>query len=530
MTSEQQIFNTAAPPQHADIHIIDANETYLFGSRGSLKTWLAGSLYILRRTFEMPRGSGVIVGLTFAHLMDNTLPPLQSFLTSRGFVDGEDYCLMKPPPAHWPKPYAGVVDPKYKNAWTWSNGFTWQLISLRRKASANAVSAQCAYMDEAKFLDQKQLEDEIFPIIRPIEISDPLFKNCSGYLSKFFSTDKRADPAKIQWLLKKRDKVDHVKVELVRSIQYHVNDLKEKLVDANKTAQLKLQREIYEDEERLRKLRSTLVYVAEINADDVRPILGDKWYKSKLRDSKEYDWKIIYLNQDPDRPGEAFYPAFDINKHVYTSDKDIDNNAPLIISLDYQHTVVPIPVSQIGQLPGKKTISLNYVDEIYTLHPLGLRDAVKLFCKKYEKHGLKYVYYVYDHTAIGGRLDTDEYYKIVIDELENNGWQVIEIYTGRAPGHYDKYVNTIDWMVNEKNENIDIRINIKCKKLIISISGAAAKTVGKETKKDKDNEREDVLDQSETTHFSDAFDMTNEAVLKLKMISEIMESIPFSFR
>jgi hypothetical protein len=96
------------------------------------------------------------------------------------------------------------------------------------------------------------------------------------------------------------------------------------------------------------------------------------------------------------------------------------------------------------------------------------------------------------------------------------------IYTAQAPEHYQKQADTKEWLKNEKGDVMDIRINLdRCKKLVISISGAEAVTTNGKTKKQKkyeDTVKYPNLDQSETTHFSDAFDMINHAVLKLKRI------------
>lgn len=532
MTSEHTIYHTKAPPQHADIHAIDAKDTYLFGSRGSLKTWLAVTLYILRRVYEMPRSTGAIVGISFEHMNDNTLPPVKSFLASRGFVEGIHFVVQKRPPDHWPKPYAGVLDPDYKHVITWCNGTNIQLISLNRKASANGVSAQWAVFDEVKFMNETELVDEIFPIVRPIEISDPLFKNCSGYLSKFFSTDKNADPAQINWLLKKRELVDHKKIDLVKAIQYHVFENKMKIANATKKEKDRLEKTIAQDELRLAKLRSNLVYVSEINAVDVKPILGDKWFQDKKRNTPlQRDWDTIYMNIDPLRPGEVFYPAWDANKHTYVMDDDVKTDEPLIISCDYQHTVSPIPIAQITTLPGRTRPSLNFVDSVYTLHPQGLSDAVTLFCNRYSSHGLKLVYYVYDHTAKGERVDAQPLYLIVKKKLEDHGWYVMPIDTGQAPRHYQKYTDSIEWMTNENDEHMDILVNkLRCPKMIKSIEDARATTVGKETKKDKKPETDKSLDQSETPHFSDAFDMITDAVLKQRLINSTPGYNHFAFR
>jgi hypothetical protein len=526
--AEKLIRSVTVPAEHARISLIDANETYLLGSRGSFKSSVGISQYNLRRVFEMPRSTGVGVGLSFNHLNDNTLPPFKAALLSWGLVEGVHFTIGSPPPKDWPKPYLGVVDKKYANIMSWYNGTSVQMISLMRKASANGVSAQFGFFDEVKFMDPKELEQEIFPIFRG---NEQYFKHCSGYLSKFFATDKEADPVHIKWLLKKRDLVNKKKVEVVLSLQVELNKLKLEYNSAGINKKQELKPQIFAIETRLAILRSSLVYVAEISADDVRPILGNKWYNDKRRNSSKQVWDVAYKNLDPDRPGESFYPAWDANVHTYDIEDDIDPARPFIIASDYQHTVAPIPISQIAKLPGQDKFSLDYVDEVYTLYPEGLRAAVKKFCDRHQHHPNKLVYYIYDHTAIGKRNDADEYCVIVKDELKKNGWRVIDTYTGQAPGHYQKYLDTIDWMENKNGEHMDIRINRRrCKKLVISITGAGAVTQSKETKKDKSLEQEKTLDQSETTHFSDAFDMTNDAVLKQKLIKPVIEKRTIAFR
>jgi hypothetical protein len=524
-------YEIGVPIQHAEIELIDAAETYLFGSRGSFKSSIGISLFIRRRVFEMPRSTGAGIGLSFAHLYENTMPPVKSFFLSKGFVEGVHFTVGSPPPKYWSKPYAGVLDKSYKNTMSWYNGTNLQFVSLHRKASANGLSAQWAFFDETKFMNKKELEDEIFPIIRPNEQSDKYFKHCSGYMSKFFCTDKNADPGKIKWLLKKRELVDQRKARVVRDLQIAVNDLKVEYNSAGKNRKDELKVLIHADEVRLATLRSNLIYVAEINADDVRPILGDKWYNDKKRNSTKRDWKIIYKNEDPDRPGEAFYPAYDPAVLEYDMEDDIDPGKPFIIGSDYQHTVSPIPISQLGVLPGSEQISHNYVDEVSTVYPEGLRAAVKLFCERHKSHPTKVVYYAYDHTAIGKENEADEPCKKVVDELQKHDWTVVETYLGQAAGHYDRYLDTIDWMENKNGDHIPIRINRRrCRYLMASIKGAAATTSGTETKKQKTDEKNKDLDQRETTHFSDAFDMINDGVHKQKLIQPVYERRPMGFR
>jgi hypothetical protein len=534
INNDQPIVDVILPAKHIEIQLTRANETYLFGSRGSLKTFRGIALYCVDCIYDMPRSTGIAVALSYEHFDKNTLAPLLGGFENLGYIQGKHFVVNKKPPEDWPKPLLGAGTDDYDRTITWHNGTVIKLISLARKAGSNAISAQWGFFDEAKFMDPDDL-NEIFPIFRGNE----QFSLSSRYLSKFFATDKLADPAEIEWLLKKRDLVDHIKVQDVQAVQCHVNILKARMFSDQSTLKEKkqLKRQIYEYEMLLNKERSDMVYVAEINCYDVLPILGEAWLKAAKRICRnEYTWSVAYENADPDRPAEVFYPGWDENKLCYDThgDEDILLSEAFIISLDYQHTVAPLPVAQISTLPGADRPSLNYVDYIYSLYPEGLRDAVKKFCKKYKNHSTKIVHYAYDHTAIGKRTDADEYCVIVIDELQLNGWEVMDAYTGQAAGHYQRYLDTKDWMEQKDPEELAIRIHrTRCAKMIKAISGAPAKTSAGKTEKDKKYENSSKypdLDQSTTTHVTDAFDMINDAVLKQKLIKASEERSSIGFR
>jgi len=81
-TVQENVSQVMAPPQHATMHLVDANETYLLASRASFKSSMGGGLFNLRRVFEMPRSTGVGVGISFNNLYENTVPPLKAFRLS----------------------------------------------------------------------------------------------------------------------------------------------------------------------------------------------------------------------------------------------------------------------------------------------------------------------------------------------------------------------------------------------------------------------------------------------------------------
>lgn len=531
---EQPIKKLILPLGILLIRLIRAAEMFLFAARGTFKTSRGIALYVVDMVYEMPRSTGVGVGLSFEHLGDNTIPPLLKALEEFGFRNGEHYVIGKRPPKEWPRPYGGILNDKYDHVMSWHNGTCIYMVSLVKKASANGISAQWGFFDEVKFMDEKELVDEIFPIFRGNEETKELFSSSSGYLSKFFATDKKADPVKIKWLLNKRKRVDQKRVDIVVTLQLHLNELKEKFQKSGINKKQAIRQEIFTIEKKLAALRQNMVYVAEVSAYDVVYAHGEAWLADKRRNSKQHEFAVTYENKDPDKPGESFYPDFNDAVHCYDIDNDIDAAKPFIFCSDYQHSIAPICVAQIGKLPGNDRNSLNYLNNLYAMPEYEvdqlteqerlqvvqgeLQEAVQLFCDTYRNHGNKRVYYVFDQTATGRRVNADKYFDMVKKILRKNKWKVIDVYTGEAPEHYMKHQDTREWLLENDDNDMPIRISKRCTKLIISITGSGATTKNGKTQKQKLDEKHLTLNQSETTHFSDVFDVINHAVLKLNRI------------
>lgn len=506
------------PLPHMLIRLVRANTTYFVANRGGFKTTRGIAPYVIDCVYEMPRSTGIIVSPSFEHLLDNTLNPLMNALNEFGFVEGEHYVVGVRPPEDWPRPYIAVIAKKFDHIISFHNGTCMVMVSMAKKGSVNGISAQWGVFDEAKLMNERELMDVVFPVFRGNERH---FGRSSLFMSKFFATDKLADPAHIKWILKKRELNDQKKIDIIISLQMHLNELYSAYEAGNNIEKPLIIARIRKFQDILIKLRSNLSYYVESNAEHTVQILGEKWLEDKRANMKPYEFKVAIQNVDPDRPEDGFYPDFDANHHCYESAEDYNPNEALIIATDYQHSVSPICITQLTKLPDKEELSLNYIDEIYTLAPEGLEEAVMQFCTRYEKHKRRIVYYVFDQTATGKRVNADEYYKIVSSILKRNKWQVVEVWTGKQPGHYQKYSDTKGWL-KEETDDLAIRINKnKCRKTIISITSAPAKMKGTQTIKDKSSELNPSLDQSETTHFSDVFDMINHAVIKLKKIRPV---------
>lgn len=531
------------PEEHLRIRKIRAQLTFLLACRGSFKTTKAIPLFVKEMVYTLPRSSGMMCGISYEDMGNNTINPFLGGLAELGYHEGEHYVIGRRPPEWWDTPYVGIINRKYDRIMSWHNGTAMHLVSMEKKAPANGLSVQWGVFDEVKFQDESKLIDKIFPTFRGNEdIVTPegiKWKDLSCYLSKLFVTDKEADPIQIKWLLDQRKKVDKELVEIIIAHQEYLDELYSYFhhPDASKTFRQELSAEIKQINAELNEMRKGITYVSEISIDDIRPYVSPAWYDDKRRNSTPRKWKVVYKNEDPETPGDTFYPNLNKEIHCYRSMvEDIDPTKPFILAMDYQHSIAPITIAQLGKLSWRDDITFNYVDEVYTLPEPNENDiqengngsqgsideAVQLFADRYKEHKCKTAYFIYDHTAKGRRAAADKFCDIVIKKLRNLKWRVIKIYTGKAPDHYFKYSNTSDWLKHEDKSLPGILINAnRCRKTIISISNAAAKTSAGKTQKNKDYEdttRYPHHDQSETTHFSDCFDMSNHAVLFLKKI------------
>ncbi len=486
------------------VQMIQANETWLLWGRGSGKTIGGLAPFMARIAESMPGHLSGIFGKTFEHLDNNIMPKLLLGLQEAGYIREQHFVVGVKPPKEWKTCLYPIK--KWDRTITWHTGTVFQQVSLYEKGSANAFDFQSGIFDEVKFMDQQQLEDEVFPTFRGF---DHIFGHSPDYLSKMFATDKFADYMDIKWILDKRKQVDHRKVEMVLELQMHMNKLQYELVSAGVKKGILIGRKIRQIKQRLNILRRELVYVSEASAVENIGNLGKKWFTDKKRTMSEYEFDVAIMNKDPRKASQGFYPSLE-QHHLYTDSAGLDyqSSKPLFIAMDYQHSISPMCVAQTQVWDGRP--SINFINEFYALHPKGLEDAIDQFCNYYQHHMQKLVYYIYDHTAVGERTSAKPLKQIVVERLRARGWAVAETYIGQAPAHFVKYEKIKAWMEEKQQQMRVIRINeTKCEYTLLSMQGAGTVIKSGKTQKDKAYElthRYPKVDQRTTTHFSDTFD------------------------
>jgi len=515
-TTNERIVHLELNPPQAEVNMVRANTTWALWGRGAGKTVGVIAPWMARVVDAMPGHLGGIFGKSFEHIETNILPKIMLGLTELGYQQDIDFIVGKKPPQEWDKCVYPIK--KYEKTICWRNGTTFQEIGLHQKGTSNAFDFQSGIFDEVKYMAPEQLEDEVFPTFRGFA---NIWGHLPEYLSKVFATDKMGDYLQMKWILDQRKKMEGNKVAHIIEIEEKLIQLYEALEDCNAHQRTQLNKIIYHLNNKANKLRKNLIYVSEASALDNIENLGVQWLADKKKKMTKYTFDVAIMNLDPQQSQNGFYHALsDTNfyKPLYPN-QDLDSTAPLIIAMDYQHSVAPMCVAQISKQINNRP-QLNFINEFYTLYPFGLVECVNLFCNYYQHLSNRTVYYIFDQTAIGKRVSAEPVYKIVINTLKQNKFNVREIYMGDTPDHFDKYNHINDAFVSEKQYPVQFNADTNIKSLI-SMKGSATKISQGVTKKDKEYEnagKYPSVDQSETTHFSDVIDQIIWAVLELKMV------------
>jgi len=505
----------------ADIQIVNANTTYALWPRAGGKTGGGIVPRILRLDKVMPRSQILIVSDTYERLETRIIPNVMNFFIEKfKLIEGVDFIKYKKPPENWTKPLVPLD--KFERVISFPSGMALCLVSLAVEGSANAFNAQAAIFDETKFLKEADINTEVVPALRGAEDK---YGHLPEYLSKWFFTDKWGD---VKWLLSKRKLVDQKAVDVVRVLQMEIFRLEQE-AETYSSAVYKRQ---YRDkiqllESKINRIRKHLIFVSEMAPYENKQVVGEFYFKSQKRTCSKLEFDVAILNKDPDQIDQCYYPTFG-SKNKYEGLQDINPTLPFIVAMDYNFRIAPMPAAQVSRLPDKEIRTVNIVDYHYAEDPKGIEDTVNAFCKTHKDHQNKLVHYIFDHTAIGRSPLKTTFKDEVVKSFHNNGWDVIEHYTGDAPDHDVKHLALKRIYENMGEDAVMVNM-ITCDMLIKSVEQSPAIIVGGVTKKDKRTEKDKNFPAAESTHGSDAKDQLLWGLFEWGIKDQLeYDSIPIS--
>lgn len=470
----------------------------------------------------MARGTGAIVGATYAQMLKITLVPALEAMAGLGYHRDVHYVIGKAPPKNGlfrNLPYQAPLS--WERFLLFYTGFGYHLASQDREDSNRGFNLDVWDADEGLTLDQIKLQNVIVAANRgnrryfghnplhhgwSITSSMPVSAKGNWLLDygKYYEQD--GHDIWITW-----NKVCALQMELLKS---HNNNERNELISA--IAYLKKQIHFYKDKDGL----LFTVY----NAFDNIQNLGWDYIKEMYRTMSETSFRLEVLNERITGVANGFYKLeqrhyyraynyeyidgleFDfsrIKEDTCLKDGDVTRNMPLDMSIDWGAEINAMWISQ-----PYSNKEYRFLKSIYVKHPHGLRELTEKFAEYYKPHKNRRVLLWYDHTAIARDAVRQAYVDEMVKLLRSAGWEVTLKYIGKAPEHFNKFLLWEILLRGGDDRFPEIKFNQdNCKDGLLSMQLAGVKQGLKGFQKDKSSERSKIIPRQQATDFSDAADI-----------------------
>ena len=519
MNNLQQYLNQA----QAYMLALNTKNMTMVGGRGIGKGLIAAS--ILRRNAEgMPGSNTALVGPNSKRMWTNIIPSWDIHLRRWGLVENVHYAWGKKPAKAW-----GWKDPvirpmNWENTLSFYNGSVATIVSQDRKGTSNSQSFDFILIDEAKFIDFKQLKDETIPANRGN-------RNIFGKLYYHHGIAKFSDmptTKKGSWFLNDREKCSLENVRVLEGLVAELMTLKShiaKMISLNQrptAAELHYLRKLSRS---VNQLRADTFLYKEFSSIENLEILGEDFINQCYRDMPPATFRTTIMCRRVEHAEDSFYSSktdsnlyssvnktyidslnFDMEKlrHVDCRfDADIDKTQALWVAFDANANINWCVVGQPGS-----DMYLRILKSFYVKYNRRLPELVDEVCQYYYYLKIKEVVFVFDSTFVGNNYGVNkaDFHTVIKERFMSNGWVVRELYIGQVWKHPIKQqlINgmfagqrSYRLLINEEN-NQDLLVSID-----------SAMTVNGTNQKDKSGEKNPETEEDPLqfrTDGSDAFD------------------------
>lgn len=312
-------------PWQKEVRNFGSRTTYVRAGRGTGKTSFIG-IHMVDVTIGLPRQMGGFVGASAKQLYTRTMPNALKVVNTLGF---ENFYFLGRPPAklHWDTPLA---KPRvYDNCVSFANGFTWQMLSMCVKGSANGLNLAALIGDETKYLPWQRVKEEVLPTLRgdfmppsarKTEMkrygygSDSRYNN--HWLSQLWVSDAGLTQAQTLWEREKEFETVQQNSELTTMI----SELKYLEKHNPKAAVALAQNENFL--KKLHLLRKDSICFWELSSISNLSMLGESWLRDMERQMPPLLFSLMVLGVPKRASTDGFYCNLDIaNIHGYTEEQ-----------------------------------------------------------------------------------------------------------------------------------------------------------------------------------------------------------------
>ena len=485
------------------------------------------AIKIIKLMRLMPRASGALVGRTYQEILTRTLPSTINGLRLLGFHNGIHFLIGKPPPKNmrWPLPYEPPL--KFNYYVLFYNGFGFHLISQDRKGSGLGLNIDFVLGDEALYLDQTKLKDEVYKANRGNlrAFGHIALHHCVHLISSMPDTKEG------EWFLEKEGYYQEMGFDFDKIRSDVANTQIEFLDESNPDKRRKIAKELTAMESQIKyRISKNGIFFNRASTFANVENVGLNYIINERRESEEMPFRRDLLNQKQDRIEGGFYPAL-TDKNFYTNfdndyltgldynfnileegkslaDADVDQFKKLIVCVDFGHHINCVSVAQTHQHTNHYE-ELRIVNGIFVKPPRLLDDLADKFCKYYDKHSKKVIEQWYDASGNQkGPNDKATYNEQFTKKLKDAGWAVETKGFSSNPTGPFRYLMVNNCLAENRRSLPMVRINrINAKYVKLSMEQSPVKERDAGVFKDKKAEKNwKFYPQEEAPHFSDTID------------------------
>jgi len=477
----------------------------------------------LRNFQRMPGSITGFVSANIKRALTNTLPSMFVHWEKWGYKRNVHWAVgIKPPESwHWGKPIFPVSN--YENVISFYNGSIGFIISQDRSGTSNSHSFDALDIDEAKFIDYEQLNNETFQAMR----GNRQYFGSKYYHHSMLITSDMPVTKKGSWFLDYSKKCDPELIETIRGLSaeiWHLESKVREMQERGVNPPEYLRKHLRGLHRSICQLRYAAVDYREVSTIDNMQVLGESFIRQLKRDLPPLTFQTSVLCKRIGIARDGFYSKMtENNKYSAPNvseydnrgydfealkdqsslfDGDVDHNAPICVAFDYNANINWLVA---GQVRGRQ---LRVIKSFFVKYERKLRELVSDFCQYYRYHKRKQVIFYYDSTARASNyaVNDEDFRYVIAMEFKRHGWMVKEKYIGKPMHHMEKML-LINRMFAGQSRLIPFFNRENNEDLLISIQTAGVYNGGKDKRGEKLPETDSPEGRLEArTDGSDAFD------------------------
>jgi len=517
---------------------ISAHSEYIVAARGTGKSEGIDARKILQNIWSMPGSTGAMLSPTYAKAWGNTLPAICTALSRWGYVEGVHYFVGRraPKDRNFKLPKRLPLRDAWNNCIHFWNGTIMVVLSFNQGMSANSMSLDWIIGPEAKFLSYDKIKSEVNPANRG---NRGEFGNSPWHHSVLYTTDMPTSKMG-KWILDKEKEMNVPHINYIRNL--YRNMKKYELANPQTDYTKRMAREYRNDLHLARqyqppvvpdphgkKTKEYTVFYAEYDIFDNLEVVGEDFIWQMHRDSPPLIWRTAFLNERLFRVPDCFYSALNDDIHFYIpnesgklsddttewrkissagcmADGDLDFTQPLHIAIDSNSAISTMCVAQ----PDHEKRQMKTLKSFFVKTPKKLQDLVQEFCDHYRYKLNREIVFYYDHTFTWTSGNTENSYRdTIVKVLENNNWNITDVYVGQAPQHSWKHLQIDKALKGDTDYFFPVFNLLENEFLKIAMEQTGIKQGKNGFEKDKSPEKlPDTPDNPDEhkTHITDAWD------------------------